>query len=141
MNFFTKMKNKKKGKKTKAAKKKLMTAGELFIAGGLWTAGGNLVDSITEDSSATQISANEVNYVEDKTKALLEIKTNQRDSISSFPWGILGYIMLGLGMILMAIPALRLIRLIKNSCGGGNDSIHEEKDIREPTTAKNSVLS
>ena len=30
MNFFTKLKNKKKGKKTKAAKKKLMTAGELF---------------------------------------------------------------------------------------------------------------
>ena len=59
MNFFTKLKNKKKGKKTKAAKKKLMTAGELFIAGGLWTAGGNLVDSITEDSSATQISANQ----------------------------------------------------------------------------------
>ena len=73
MNFFTKMKNKKKGRKTKAAKKKLMTAGELFIAGGLWTAGGNIVDSITEDSSATQISAKEVNYVEEKTKALLEI--------------------------------------------------------------------
>ena len=139
MNFFTKMKNKKKGKKTKAAKKKLMTAGELFIAGGLWTAGGNLVDSITEDSSATQISANEVNYVEDKTKALLEIKTNQRDSISSFPWGILGYILLGLGMILMAIPALRLIRWIRTSCGGGNDSIHEEKDIEEPSTTMNPV--
>ena len=139
MNFFTKLKKKSKGKKAKAVKKKLVTAGELFIAGGLLTAGGNLVDSITEDSSATQISAGEVNWVEDKTKALFEIKTNQRDSISSFPWGILGYILLGLGMILMAIPALRLIRLIKNSCGGGNDSIHEEKDIGEPTTAKNLV--
>ena len=60
MNFFTKLKNKKKGKKTKAAKKKLMTAGELFITGGLWTAGGNIVDSITEDSSTTQITANKV---------------------------------------------------------------------------------
>ena len=139
MNFFTKLKNKKKGKKTKAAKKKLMTASELFIAGGLWTAGGNLVDSITEDSSATQISANKVNYVEDKTKALLEIKTNQRDLILSFPWGILGYILLGLGMILMAIPALRLIRWIRTSCGGGNDSIREEKDIEEPSTTMNPV--
>ena len=113
-----------------------MTAGELFMAGGLWTAGGNLVDSITEDSIATQISANKVNYVEDKTKALLEIKTNQRDSTSSFPWEILGYILLGLGMILMAIPAIKLLRWIKDSCGGGNDSIHEEKDIEEPSTAR-----
>ena len=139
MNFFTKLKKKSKGKKAKAAKKKLVTAGEFFIAGGLLTAGGNLVDSITEDSSATQISANEVNYVEDKTKTLLEIKTNQRDSISSFPWGILGYILLGLGMILMAIPALRLIRWIRASCGSGNDSIHEEKDIEEPSTKMNQV--
>ena len=136
MNFFTKLKKKSKGKKAKAVKKKLVTASELFIAGGLLTAGGNLVDSITEDSSATQISAGEVNWVEDKTRALFEIKTNQRDSNSSFPWGILGYILLGLGMILMAIPALRLIRWIKNSCGGGNDSIHEEKDIEEPSTAR-----
>ena len=139
MNFFTKMKNKKKGKKTKAAKKKLMTAGELFIAGGLWTAGGNIVDSITEDSSATQISANEVNYVEDKTKALLEIKTNQRDLISTFPWYILGYILLGLGLILMAIPALRLIRWIRASCGSGNDSVQEEENIEEPSTKVNQV--
>ena len=126
-------------KKTKAAKKKLMTAGELFIAGGLWTAGGNLVDSITEDSSATQISANEVNYVEDKTKALLEIKTNQRDSISTFPWYILGYILLGLGMILMAIPALRLIRWIRASCGSGNDSLQEKENIKEQSTNVNQV--
>ena len=133
MNFFTKMKKKKKGKKTKAAKKKLVTAGELFIAGGLWTAGGNIVDAITEDSSATQISANEVNYVEDKTKALLEIKTNQRDSISTFPWYILGYILLGLGMILMAIPALRLLRWIRASCGSGNDSLQEKENTEEPS--------
>ena len=139
MNFFTKLKKKSKGKKAKAVKKKLVTTSELFIAGGLLTVGRNLADSITEDSSATQISAGEVDWVEDKTKALFKIKTNQRDSISSFPWGILGYIMLGLGMILMAIPALRLIRWIRNSCGGGNDSIHEEKDIEEPSTARNPV--
>ena len=59
--------------------------------------------------------------------------------ISSFPWGILGYILLGLGMILMAIPALRLIRWIRTSCGGGNDSIHKEKDIEEPYTKINQV--
>ena len=111
-----------------------------FIAGGLLTAGGNLVDSITgEDSSSTQISAGEVNWVEDKTRALFEIKTNQRDSTSSLPLGILGYILLGLGMTLMAIPAIRLIRWIKASCGGGNDSNHEERDFEEPTTARNSV--
>ena len=130
MNFF-KGRKKKRGKKTKAVKKKIVTAGELFIAGGLWTAGGNIVDAITEDSSATQIQANEVNYVEDKTKALLEIKTNQRDSISQFPWYILGYILLGLGGILMAIPALRLLRWIRASCG--SSSLQEEDDSK--TTA------
>ena len=130
MNFF-KGRKKKKGKTTKQVKKKIVTAGELFIAGGLWTAGGNIVDAITEDSSATQISANEVNYVEDKTKALLEIKTNQRDSISQFPWYILGYILLGLGMILMAIPALRLLRWIRASCGSG--SLQEEENTKEPS--------
>ena len=140
MNFYTKLKKKSKGKKAKTFKKKLVTAGELFIAGGLLTAGGNLVDSITgEDSSSTQISAGEVNWVNDQTRSLFEIKTNQRDSTSSFPWGILGYILLGLGMTLMAIPAIRLIRWIRASCGGGNDSIHEEKDIEEPTTVRNSV--
>ena len=133
------MKKKKKGKKTRAAKKKLVTAGELFIAGGLWTAGGNIVDAITEDSSATQISANKVNYVEDKTKALLEIKTNQRDSISTFPWYILGYILLGLGMILMAIPALRLLRWIRASCGSGNDSLQEKENTEEPSANVNQV--
>ena len=140
MNFYTKLKKKSKSKKAKTFKKKLVTTGELFVAGGLLTAGGNLVDSITgEDSSSTQISAGEVNWVNDQTRSLIEVKTNQRDSTSSFPWGILGYILLGLGMTLMAIPAIRLIRWIRASCGGGNDSIHEEKDIEEPTTARNSV--
>ena len=135
MNFYTKLKKKSKGKKAKTFKKKLVTTGELFIAGSLLTAGGNLVDSITgDDSSSPQISAGEVNWVEDKTRALFEIKTSQRDSSSSsFPWGIC------LGMTLMAIPAIRLIRWIKASCGGGNDSNHEEKDFKEPTTARNSV--
>ena len=64
MNFYKNMKKKSKSKKAKNFKKKLVTAGELFIAGGLLTAGGNLVDSITgEDSSSTQISAGEVNWV------------------------------------------------------------------------------
>ena len=145
MNFYTKLRKKskeKKGSKAKTIKKKLMTAGELFIAGGLLTAGGNLVDSISgNDDSSPQISAGEVNWIEDKTKALFEIKTNTRDSSSSsFPWGIIGYVLLGLGMILMAIPAIRLIRWIKASCGGGSDSHkHEERDFEEPTTARNSV--
>ena len=140
MNFITKLKKKAKGKKAKTVKKKLVTAGELFIAGGLLTAGGNLVDSISgDDSSSPQISAGEVNWIEDKTKALFEIKTNQHDSTSS-SWGIIGYVLLGLGMILVAIPAIRLIRWIKASCGGGNDSHkREERDFEEPTTARNSV--
>ena len=88
MNFYTKLKKKSKSKKAKTLKKKLVTAGELFVAGGLLTAGGNLVDSITgEDSSSTQISASEVNWVNDQTRSLFEIKTNQRDTTSSFPWG------------------------------------------------------
>ena len=129
MNFYKRMKNKKKGKRTKAVKKKIATAGELFLAGGLLTAGGNLVDSITEESSATQIQANEVNYMEDKTRSLLEIKTNQRDSISQFPWYILGYILLGLGALLLAYPALRLIKWIKASCG--SDDIQEGENIEK----------
>ena len=90
MNFYTKLRKKskeKKGNKAKMIKKKLMTAGKLFIASGLLTAGGNLVDSITgDDSSSPQISAGEVNWIEDKTKALFKIKTNAHDSSSSsFP--------------------------------------------------------
>ena len=56
-------------KAKKLLKKKAITGAELVIAGGLWTAGGNIVDAITEDSSATQIQANEVEYVEDNTRA------------------------------------------------------------------------
>ena len=140
MNFITKLKKKSKSKKAKTIKKKLVTASEIFLAGGLLTAGGNLVDSITgEDSSSTQISAGEVNWVNDQTRSLFEIKTNQRDTTSAFPWGILGYILLGLGMILLAIPAIRLLRWIRVSCRGGNDSIHEDKEIEEPATMRDAV--
>ena len=134
MNFITKLKKKAKGKKAKTVKKKLVTAG------GLLTAGGNLVNSISgDDSSSPQISAGEVNWIEDKTKALFEIKTNQHDSTYS-SWGIIGYILIGLGMILVAIPTIRLIRWIKASCGGGNEGhTHEEEDFKEPTTMRNSV--
>ena len=140
MNFITKLTKKSKSKKAKTIKKKLVTAGEIFLASGLLTTGGNLVDSITgEDSSSTQISAGEVNWVNDQTRSLFEIKTNQRDTTSAFPWGILGYILLGLGMILLAIPAIRLLRWIRVSCKGGNDSIHEDKEIEEPATMRDAV--
>ena len=129
MNFFKRRKNKKKGKKTKAVQKKIISAGELVIAGGLWTAGGNIVDAITEDSRATQIQAHEVNYVEDKSRSLLEVKSNQRDSVSQFPWYILGYVLLGLGGLLLAIPALRFLRWIRRSCG--SSSFLEEDDSRD----------
>ena len=130
MNFF-KQRNKKKktGKKTKLVKKKLQTGVELIMAGGLWTAGGNIVDAITEDSSATQIQAQEVNYIEDKTRALLEFKTNQHDSINQSNWWyIIGYILLGLGGLFMAYPALRLLRWVRRSCG--SSSLIEEDDSR-----------
>ena len=127
MNFF-KGRKKKRGKKTKLVKKKIQTGIELIMAGGLWTAGGNIVDAITEDSSATQIQANEVNYIEDKTRALLEFKTNQHDSISQFPWYIIGYVLLGLGGIFMAYPALRLLRWFRRSCG--SSSLLEEDDSK-----------
>ena len=39
----------------------------------------------------------------------------------------------------MAIPALRLIRWIRASCGSGNDSIHKEENIKEPSTKVNQV--
>merc|ERR1711873_297542 len=112
MNFFRrKGRKKKRGKKTKLVKKKIQTGVELIMAGGLWTAGWNIVDAITEDSSATQIQAQEVNYIEDKTRALLEFKTNQHDSINQSNWWyIIGYILLGLGGLLMAYPALLLLR-------------------------------
>ena len=140
MNFIMKLKKKAKGKKAKTVKKKLVTAGELFITGGLLTAGGNLVDSLSgDDSSSPQISAGEVNWIEDKTKALFEIKTNQHDSTSS-SWGIIGYVLIGLGMILVAIPTIRLVKWIRASCGGGNEGhTHEEEEYKEPTTMRNSV--
>ena len=129
MNFFRRRKNKKKGKKTKLLQKKIVSAGELVIAGGLWTAGGNIVDSITEDSGATNIQAHEVNYMEDKSRSLLEVKSNQRDSVSSFPWYIIGYVLLGLGGLFLAIPALRFLRWIRRSCG--SDSFLEEDDSKD----------
>ena len=58
MNYFKKMKKKAKGKKAETLRKKIMTAGELFIARALLTittlltAGGNMVDSLSEDSSS-----------------------------------------------------------------------------------------
>ena len=55
MNYFKKMKKKAKGKKAETLRKKIVTAGELFIAGALLTAGGNMVDSLSEDSSSPQI--------------------------------------------------------------------------------------
>ena len=107
----------------------MVSAGELVIAGGLWTAGGNIVDAITEDSRATQIQAHEVNYVEDKSRSLLEVKSNQRDSVSSFPWYIIGYVLLGLGGLFLAIPALRFLRWIRRSCG--SSSFLEEDDSKD----------
>ena len=65
MNVVTKMRKKMKGKKAKALKKKIITAGEIFIAGALLTAGGNMVDNLSEDSSSPQISAGEVNWIQD----------------------------------------------------------------------------
>ena len=74
MNFIMKLRKKAKGKKAKTVKKKIVTAGELFIAGVLLTAGGNMVNSLSGDSSLPQISAGEVNWIEDKTKVLIEFK-------------------------------------------------------------------
>ena len=54
--------------------------------------------------------------------------------------GVIGYVLIGLGMILVAIPTIRLIRWIKASCGGGNEGhTHKEEDSKEPTTMRNSV--
>ena len=142
MNIVTKMRKKMKGKKTKALKKKIVTVGEIFIAGALLTVGGNMVDHLSEDPSSPQISAGEVNWIQDQGKALIEFKTNQRDSGFS-SWGATGYIMIGLGMILLAIPTIKFIQWIKKSCGGGNGSHttdeEESKDNREPVVIHNSV--
>ena len=117
MNVVTKMRKKMKWKEMKALKKKIITAGEIFIAGALLTAGGNMVDNLSEDPSSPQISAGEVNWIQDQGKALIEFKTNQRDSGFS-TWGATGYIMIGLGMILLAIPTIKFIQWIKKSCRG-----------------------
>ena len=101
-----------------------------------------MVDNLSEDSSSPQISAGEVNWIEDKGKALIEFKTNQHDSGSS-SWGVTGYILIGLGMVLLAIPTIRLIQWIKKSCRGGNGSHtteeEESEDNREPVVINNSV--
>ena len=139
MNYFTKFKKKAKGKKAETLKKKIVTTGELFLAGALLTAGGNMVNALSDDSSSPQISAGEVNWIEDKTKALIEFKTNQHDSTSS-SWGVIGYVLIGPGMILVAIPTIRLIKWIRASCGGGNEGHkHKEEEFKEPTTVRNWV--
>ena len=101
-----------------------------------------MFDSLSEDSSSPQISAGEVNWIEDKTKVLIEFKTNQHDSDSS-SWGVIGYVLIGLGMVLLAIPTIRLIQWIKKSCGGGNGSHtteeEESEDNREPVVIHNLV--
>ena len=100
MNLLNKMK-KKLQKNKKNIKKKIITAAELVAAGTLLIAGGNMVDKLSEDS-APQITASEVTWNQDQGKALFEIKTVQRDSGLS-DWGLSGYIMMALGMILLAI--------------------------------------
>ena len=56
---------------------------------------------------------------------------------------MIGYVLIGLGMILVAIPTIRLIKWIRASCGGGNEGhTHEEeeyKETKEPATIRNSV--
>ena len=101
-----------------------------------------MVDNLSEDSSSPQISAGKVNWIQDQGKALIEFKTNQHDSGFS-SWGATGYITIGLGIFLLAIPTIRLIQWIKKSCGGGNGShtTNEEdsQDNREPVVIHNSV--
>ena len=51
--------------------------------------------------------------------------------------------MIGLGMILLAIPTIKFIQWIKKSCGGGNGSHttdeEESEDNREPVVIHNLV--
>ena len=140
MNLHSQMK-KKLQKKKKNIKKIIITAGELFTAGALLTAGGNMVDKLSEDS-APQITMSEVTWNQDQGKTLFEIKTVQRDSGLS-GWGVSGYIMLALGMILLAFPAIKAIQWIKKSCGGRTrtHSIKEEEaeDKQKPIGKYNSV--
>ena len=114
MNLYSKMK-KKFQKNKKILKKKIVMAAELVAARALLMAGGNMVDKLSEDT-APQISASEVTWNQDQGTALFEIKTVQKDSgISN--WAIGGYVVLALGMIILAIPAIKVIKWIIKSCG------------------------
>ena len=115
MNLHNKMKKKLK-KNKKNIKKKVVTTAKIFAAGALLTAGRNMVDKISEDNTP-EISASEVTWNQDQGASLFKIETLQRDSgTSSLVIG--GYIMLALGMILLALPALRAIKWVIKSCGG-----------------------
>ena len=45
---------------------------------------------------------------------MIEFKTNQGD-LGFSTWGATGYIMIGLGMVLLAIPTIKFIQWIKKS--------------------------
>ena len=114
MNLYSKIK-KKLSKNKKILKKKAMTAAKLVTAGALLTASSTIVEKLSEDP-APQITDSEVTWNQDQETALFKIETVQRDSgISN--WEIGGYIMLALGMIILAIPAIKAIKQIVKSCG------------------------
>ena len=129
-------------KNKKIIKKKVVTATELFAAGALLTAGGNMVDKLSEDSSP-HITASEVTWNQDQGKALFEIKTVQRDSRIS-GWGISGYIMLALGMIILAFPMIKALKWFIKSCGdrNGAHSINDEEieDKHNPTEKYSAII-
>ena len=114
-------------KNKKTIKKKIFRAIEVFVAGTLLTAGGNMVDTLSEDSSP-HITASEVTWTQDQGKALFEIKTVQRDSRIS-GWGISGYIMLALGMIILAFPMMKALKWFLKSCEkrNGTNSINDKE--------------
>ena len=101
-----------------------------------------MVDKLSEDSSP-HITASEVTWNQDQGKALFEIKTVQRDSGIS-GWGISGYIVLALGMIILAFPMIKAIKWIIKSCGDRNRaySINDEEieDKNRPTKKYNAVM-
>ena len=110
-----------------------MTAVELVAAGALLTAGSNIVDKLSEDT-APQITASEVTWNQDQGTALFNIEIVQRDS-GILNWEIGGYIMLALGMIILAIPAIKAIKWIVKSCGDhtrtysiDNEDIKDKKE-------------
>ena len=115
MNQYSKMKKKLK-KNKKNIKKKVVTAAKLFAARVLLTAGGNMVEKISEDNTP-EISASEVTWNQDQGALSFKIETLQRDS-RTLSWIIGEYIMLALGMILLALPAQRAIKWVIKSCGG-----------------------